>query len=524
MKKVFLENLPKKEGIGANKGVLVINWSESIGYKIYFIYDDVEGQFEIINYKSKSQRIIIKYLDNPLFETSTSQIIQCGLGGLLGKYGRCVFKCEIGQTFKGDGNDRNITITDREIRPRTKKNGSICNDKYYKYICNKCGNEDYASESHIINSKSGCNVCCHHPKPKLGINTVWDKARWMCDLGVSEEDAKKYSYGCTDKIIPVCPDCGRIKDKPIAISAIYYNHSIGCICGDGVSYPEKIMASVLSQLYIDFKTEYAPKWCEYIRFDNINKTKTGRYDFLLKDISFNNRQVIVETDGSWHKRDNKMSGIKKEESEYIDFTKDKLANDNGFEVIRIDCGKSKLEFIKQNILSSKLNELFDLSQIDWQKCEEFALSNRVKEACNLWNDGIESAIEIAKIMKLSKTTILGYLKKGTGLWCNYTVKVRVKTEKTKKIRDKIIKEKVRKRPIPIEMFKDGISLGIFPSATYLEKNSESLFGVKLTHQGISSVCVKRKIIYKGYTFLHVFSQDKIKKVTSEDNKTKEIEE
>ena len=39
--------------------------------------------------------------------------------------------------------------------------------------------------------------------------------------------------------------------------------------------------------------------------------------------------------------------------------------------IVIDCKYSELNYIKRNILDSRLNEIFDLSIIDWLKCEEF---------------------------------------------------------------------------------------------------------------------------------------------------------
>ena len=35
-RKVFLENLPKKKGVGCNKNNLVIDWENSIGYKVHF--------------------------------------------------------------------------------------------------------------------------------------------------------------------------------------------------------------------------------------------------------------------------------------------------------------------------------------------------------------------------------------------------------------------------------------------------------------------------------------------------------
>ena len=60
-----------------------------------------------------------------------------------------------------------------------------------------------------------------------------------------------------------------------------------------------------------------------------------------------------------------------------------------------------------------------MSVIDWSKCHEFALSNRVKEACKLWHN-LRNVKEISKIMKLHKTTVTRYLKQGVEIgWCDY---------------------------------------------------------------------------------------------------------
>jgi hypothetical protein len=81
-----------------------------------------------------------------------------------------------------------------------------------------------------------------------------------------------------------------------------------------------------------------------------------------------------------------------------------------------------MEFIKNNILNSKLNELFDLSKVDWLKCHEFACKTLVKVASELWNEG-KSAKEISEKLKLSKTTVIKYLKQGVVLqWCYYNPK------------------------------------------------------------------------------------------------------
>ena len=56
-----------------------------------------------------------------------------------------------------------------------------------------------------------------------------------------------------------------------------------------------------------------------------------------------------------------------------------------------------------------------------------------------------------------------------------------------------------------EILKDDKSLGIFESASELEKQSEELFGIKITHQVISSFCMGKYIgkTYKGFTFKYV---------------------
>ena len=45
MRKVFLDELPRKGGKSDR-----IDWKKSVGCKIPFIYDDIQGEMEIINY------------------------------------------------------------------------------------------------------------------------------------------------------------------------------------------------------------------------------------------------------------------------------------------------------------------------------------------------------------------------------------------------------------------------------------------------------------------------------------------
>ena len=291
MRKVFLDDLPRWEKEGMGK-IGTINWNKSIGCKVKFIYDDIEGEIKIIDYQTKKQKLIIMYngkiyLDNPILSSSFAK---CKLGYYLNKI-RNDFKISVNQIIKDD--KRDLTIIDRKYNNFNKYKQY----KYYKYRCNKCGfdcgehykngefkEELWVEESNIMGKYIGCS-CCSGRTAVLGINTIWDKARWMCDLGVSEEDAKKYTRSSGKKIKVTCPECGNKKN--IRISDICNYKSICCSCGDGTSYPEKFMISLLNQLGIEFETQYSPN---YLKGEEGERRKFS--DFYLPSY-----KVVVETDG-----------------------------------------------------------------------------------------------------------------------------------------------------------------------------------------------------------------------------------
>lgn len=476
MNKIFLEHLP-------HRGKL-IDWKNSVGYFIHFIYEEIEGDLEVINYiNEKHIKIEIKY-NNNIYSISTGSIKNCNLGNILNKY-TSAFKIEIGSILKD--NNRDIIITNREHRKDSRGN----NIKYYKYTCNKCGwTEGWMREYDAINGQ-GCGTCCNTPRNiVLGINTIWDTNKWMIPVINNDEFCKSHTYSCHDEIYPTCPDCGKIKERKMKICNIYYKHSIGCSCSDKISYPEKVMFAILEQLKLDFQTQLNKttfNWCQ-----------DYRYDFFFK---YNKEHFLIETHGNQHYED--TSGIFTKsaiETQENDKLKKELAITNGIKpenYIVIDCRRSELEFIKQNILNSRLNEVFDLSKIDWLKVEESALSNRVKEACDYKrNNPNMTTIEIGVIMKLHNITIRKYLKKGTKIgWCNYNAQ-------EEEYRGRI-KNSGNYSKRTVEIFKDGISLGVFESATELERQSEKLFKTKLFQGEISQVCLGRHKQYKGYTFKYI---------------------
>ncbi len=311
----------------------------------------------------------------------------------------------------------------RIIHHRKNKNDTY--DKGYKYRCLMCGNEDIIDE-YNLKKHIGCNVCCiTHRKVLKGYNDIWTTNPELAKLLADPNDGYKYTQFSEKRIDFKCPNCGNIV-KNRMISGISKNGLSCPKCGDKISYTEKIMYSVLQQLNVEFTYQYKPKWCTY---KLKNKLRQGRYDFCFK---LNNEEYIIETDGNWHNTDNSISGQTKEESKYIDDEKDKLADKHNIEVIRIDCDISDLEYIKDKILDSKLNRLFDLSKIDWLQCHKFACNSLVKKICDLWQKSC-NIILISKMTKLDKTTIRKYLKQGALLsWCNYDPK-----EEYKKSLDKM---------------------------------------------------------------------------------------
>ena len=76
MKKVFLDDLPRKNnGKGKN-----IDWKNSVGYKVHFIYEDIDGYIEILDYID--YKLIIKY-NNKELKIFTSSFIKANIGKIL---------------------------------------------------------------------------------------------------------------------------------------------------------------------------------------------------------------------------------------------------------------------------------------------------------------------------------------------------------------------------------------------------------------------------------------------------------
>jgi hypothetical protein len=492
---IFLNDLPRWEENEGRGNPNTINWNKSVGYTVKGIYDNIDFEVTIIKYIPKTHTLTILY-KNKEFKISTDSFKECALGKILGKV-TSNFKIKNGTRFVDD--KRDIIIIDREYRPTYKSNGKLKqNKKYYKYKCNKCGYTGYMEENNILINKNGC-LCCSGKILVQGINDIPTTAPWLIPyFQGGYDEAKlytKYGSGNPDNakglIQPICKDCGRIKNKKISISGIYLNHSIGCSCGKSISYPNKFAYNFLEQQKVNFIAEYSPKWIS-----------PKRYDFYFE---INKKIYILEMDGKLGPGENNYkSKISVEESKAIDDYKDEQAKLHGIEVIRIDCkyeNSDRFEYIKKNISENrKLNELFDLSKINWNKVEEFSLSNLVKTICEYKSNNPDmTTTEIGNVFKLSNTTIASYLKKGNIYgWCVYIgyeefIKNNLRNSEKNKLRN----------GKSVTIFKDNVYLGKFITCKELENKSKQLFGIKLDAKSISAVANGTRKTYMGYVFKYV---------------------
>jgi len=447
VRKVFLDELPRHGNTNR------ISWKECKDCYFNFQWDNIIGTIKIIDVKTENKytKLLLQYKDNKKWITP-SHISECKIAMLIG-IKTYEYSYNVNDTIKDD--KRNIEILE-QIKI-IKSSGR--RERGYKYKCLIDGNIDNISEFNLKHGQ-GCNVCSNN-KVLKGINDVYTTDFWMIKYFKNEEDAHKYSRNSHSKIDTICPDC-KIKKQTIVKNLCIYGFSCPK-CGDGISMPNKIAFNMLEQLlgFDNFEREYSPKWID-----------RRLYDFYFK---LNKKEYIIEMDGRFHNIDNNMNGNTKEESKVVDDYKDEMAELHGIEVIRINCdyeNNDRFEHVKNNILKNeKLNELFDLSIIDWTKVYKYIFTNKMKESCDLFNSGRYNAKEIGKILKLSSTTITKYLKNGTKLnLCNYNGK------------DSTIKSTSKK----VKCIEYNL---IFNSLSECAREVSKLVNIKLSKIGISRVCL-----------------------------------
>lgn len=232
----------------------------------------------------------------------------------------------------------------------------------------KCGHEWMGIPYELLNG-AGCPYCSGRLVLR-GFNDLATTQPWMVKYFVNIEDTYTHTACSHSKVLIHCPDCGHETYKQIKS---LYMQGFGCPnCSDGISYPNKFIRALIEQISLtNYEFEYSPDW--------IGKK---RYDVYFE---YNNMEYIIEMDGDFHYKDVSISDRSLDQIVQNDKYKDDMAKNHNIDVIRIDSRKSEVEYLKSNIISSKIADIFDLSNIDWKYCGIRATSNYIKEACDYYN-------------------------------------------------------------------------------------------------------------------------------------------
>lgn len=277
-------------------------------------------------------------------------------------------------------------------------------------ICGWGNDGEWRTRPGNLLNGSGCPVCSGHivgsaPEYK---NSVWaSKHREYFSQYITEEQMKKYNIGSSYKILMVCPDCG--KSKMIAPYTVL-RQGFGCVCGDGISYPNKFMYSLLDQLKVAYTFEYTPEW-----------SNKKRYDIYIDSLS-----CIVENHGLQHYTGWNNHAENLQQQQFTDAEKQQLALNNGIKnYIILNCKESSIEWIKKSVMNSILPQLlhFSADDVNWDECDRYATKNLAKVVCEYYNTHPElNPIDVAQNLHLGYSAVMSYLKKGVKYgWCTYNL-------------------------------------------------------------------------------------------------------
>lgn len=274
--------------------------------------------------------------------------------------------------------------------------------------CNRCGFKWNITPYYVLDNPNRCPICNHKRvgQPPEYRNSIWanETLRNKLSVYLSDDIMKQHTVYSKQFVNVECPDCHRVRS--IGVGQLT-QQGFSCICNDGVSFPNKFVFNVLTQLGVRFKTEWAPTW-------SLGKI----YDDYLFDFN-----MIIENHGIQHYETRTIFAERTlEEEQNNDIQKLRLAQENNIKhYIVLDCRHSTLEWIKDSIMHSKLPQLlnFNAEDINWNCALEFASKNLIREAALLWNQG-EDINKIAIILGKSRVTIRKWLKVAAELeWCNY---------------------------------------------------------------------------------------------------------
>lgn len=347
------------------------------------------------------------------------------------------------------------------------------------YIC-KCNN------GHLYNKlqtkiNSSCPYCTNILIEK-GINDISTTNKKMFDMLVDKNFGYTHCDTSQEKTNFICENCKKIiYTSPYSVK----HYGLRCPnCHDGFSYGEKFISTLLTEIDIPYIYQYTSKYAEWCG--------NYKYDFYIPSVD-----CIIEVQGLQHYAD--CSWCNYETVHSNDLEKKKIAKDHVKYYVQLDVRKSTLNYIRTSILRSELDDILQLyfheHEFSWKHIHEKALSSILYDIVDKYNTYTDDVSELSKLFKISKTTIVSYLKNGANLgMCDYNPK--------KKISDTLIKNHSKnseRGSKPIMCIDDG---NVFRNAKLLETLSVELYGKNMfmDSRNISAMCNGRQKSVKKHHF------------------------
>lgn len=388
-------------------------------------------------------------------------------------------------------NNKNIELKSREYKDSKNNLIWICkNSKCKNY------NKEFIKSWHTIQQNHICSECGIDKGRKTkqipqGNNNLLNIYPELCnkywDYKRNNKTPDQYYPKSNQKVYWKCNECNYCLPNKL-----YINNVVKCglscpRCSDGISYPEKLMFNILLQLNVEFKKEKLFNWSKNIKHNNKKLCGNKIYDFWIES-----KNCIIEMHGNHHYKQSKWKNKKAKtliEEQENDKLKENLAKVNNIKYyVAINCNKSDLEYIKNNILKSKLNKIFNLNEINWQEAHKKSCGSKIKEVCDLWNNNTKNLSEMRKLTGLGNWAIIDYLKKGNEIgWCQY-----IPGEERNKLTSQLGKK--NGKPI-VQLTKEGKFINEYESI------SEASRILNIDISNISKVCNKKRNLTKNFIFM-----------------------
>ena len=280
-----------------------------------------------------------------------------------------------------------------------------CRTKIY-HRCKTCNHKWKVTPNAILHG-DGCPVCAHKiigEAPEYRNSVFASEYKDFYSRFLTDDEMKCFMPNSARNITLTCKCCGYTKTSSVNS---FTKGGFRCLCDDGMSFPNKFVLSVLTQLHINIKPEYSPKWAN-----------RKRYDLYLNDYN-----IIIENHGVQHFLEFAKSKFRRLEDEQLnDAYKKEIAIQNGIsKYIVLDCRHSTLTWIKQSIMNSELPLLLQFSEtdIDWALALDYASKSLVYSVADLYKTN-DSLPYIGKSLNICVATVREYLKIATELGlCTY---------------------------------------------------------------------------------------------------------